>query len=302
MQLLERNTTGDNPPRDRREPVAVFERAGVPTVTRMRDGRLIAAHQHFPENNDADFDKVAVRFSSDEGRTWSRPNVIQLTGWPEGRRFPFDPTLLALPDGRVRLYFTELPRGRRMDQSTPHIGSAISSNGVHYTVEPGVRFALEGRPVIDCAVVLHRGEFHLFAPDNGVGGPPPERRNETRPPRQRPRSGTGYHAISADGLTFRRVDNVRVADGFRWLGNASSDDGTITFHGTGDRGLWRASSPDGAMWSAPEILTGVRGADPGAVLLTNGTWLIVATGPPRSGVAGDSSLRRPRPVPQSERR
>src|ERR1043166_6582674 len=44
--------------------LANFERAGVPTVARLSYGRLMAAHQHFPENNDTDFDKVAVHFSS----------------------------------------------------------------------------------------------------------------------------------------------------------------------------------------------------------------------------------------------
>ncbi|MBM4093656.1 MAG: hypothetical protein FJ276_30260 [Planctomycetes bacterium] len=44
--------------------IATYERVGVPTIARMKDGRLVAAHQHFPANSDADFDKVAVRFSS----------------------------------------------------------------------------------------------------------------------------------------------------------------------------------------------------------------------------------------------
>ena len=58
--------------------LATFERAGVPTVARLRDGKLIAAHQHFPENDDAGFDKVAVRFSPDEGKSWTAPTVIRL--------------------------------------------------------------------------------------------------------------------------------------------------------------------------------------------------------------------------------
>jgi len=38
----------------------------------------------------------------------------------------------------------------------------------------------------------------------------------------------------------------------------------MTFHRTGEGGLWRATRPDGRTWSEPEILTGVRCADPGA--------------------------------------
>jgi hypothetical protein len=162
-------------PDGKTERLATFPQAGVPTVALLHDGRLIAAHQHFPEDNDADFDKVAVRFSSDEGRNWTAPQVIRVEGLPEGMRFPFDPTLVPLPDGRLRLYFTGNMR-RPFQRSAPAIHAAISTDGVNYTYEPGVRFAVEGRMVIDCAVVLHRGVFHLYAPDNGVqpqpGQPP----------------------------------------------------------------------------------------------------------------------------------
>src|SRR5947207_2672125 len=47
--------------------ITTFPRGGVPTLARLKDGRLIVAHQHFPENDEANFDKVAVHFSSDEG-------------------------------------------------------------------------------------------------------------------------------------------------------------------------------------------------------------------------------------------
>jgi hypothetical protein len=53
------------------ERLGVFERAGVATLARLKDGRLIAAHQHFPADSAADFDKVAVHFSEDDGRNWT---------------------------------------------------------------------------------------------------------------------------------------------------------------------------------------------------------------------------------------
>ena len=89
------------------ERLAVFERAGVATIARLADGRLVAAHQHFPERPSEDFDKVAVHFSSDDGRTWTPPQVIQLDGLPEGMRFPFDPTLVHAPGraGATLLHF-----------------------------------------------------------------------------------------------------------------------------------------------------------------------------------------------------
>jgi hypothetical protein len=293
---------------DRVEQLATFPRAGVPTVARLSDGRLIAAHQYFPENDDAAFDKVAVRFSADAGRTWTPAVVIRLRGLPEGMRFPFDPTLVPLPDGLVRLYFTSTHQGPGRDQ--PAIYSAVSSNGLDFDVEPGRRFGIDGRPVIDSAVVLHNGVFHLYAPDNGAELPGPQARGAGQPPGE----GVGYHATSRDGLTFRRDDDVKVDGRRRWLGCAVSNGSVITFFGTGDSGLqgpprlgppagptsmpsaprpvvpagqarggiWMATSRDGSGWrlGSPPI---VPGADPGVVSMPDAGWLFVVTGPPRPG-------------------
>jgi hypothetical protein len=262
------------------ERLATFARAGVPTLARMHDGRFIAAHQHFPEGNEVDFDKVAVHFSSDEGRTWTDAQVIQLAGLPEGMRFPFDPTLVPLPDNRVRLYFTSL-KGRRFETSRPAIYSAVSSNGVDFAVEPGVRFGIEGRPVIDCAVALHNGVFHLFSPDNGTNINPGFQQDQAE---KRPVEGIGYYATSRDGLNFIRQDDVRLDGGRRWLGNAQSDGSVLRFFGTGGRfGVWSASSTNGQLWSVEEQFGRVPGADPGAVKLKDGNWLLAVTGPPREG-------------------
>lgn len=292
------------------EKAATFARAGVPTIARLKDGRLIAAHQHFPENDPENFDKVAARFSGDEGRTWTAPQVIQVAGLPDEMRFPFDPTLVPLPDGRVRLYFTG-NMGRTFGPSTPAIRSAISTDGVNYTYEPGARFAVEGRAVIDCAVVLHLGVFHLFAPDNGVG-PNPGQRRGNEPPADRPRDGVGYHATSTDGLKFTRVGDVQIEGRRRWLGNAQSDGRLITFYGTGEgvntaggrpRGnLWMATSVDGQNWQLVNSPV-VSGGDPGAVGTREGGLVIVITGEPRPGTPG-GGMRRPllRPDPRGEGR
>ncbi len=261
----------------------------------------MAAHQHFPVDRDEDFDKVAVRFSGDDGRTWTPAQVIRLTGLPDGMRFPFDPTLLVLPDGRIRMYFTSL-KGRRFDEDVPAIYSAFSSNGLDFTVEPGLRFGIPGRPVIDCAVTRHGGVFHLFAPDNGAAsaaGP----RGEPQPV-----DGIGYHATSQDGLSFTRVDDARVEGRRRWLGAVQSDGTVMTFFGTGgggggDRGrgpargaggappvgpprppagggIWMATSRDGVAWTIVPA-PAVPGADPGAIPARDGGWLWSVTGPPR---------------------
>ncbi|MBI4326811.1 MAG: hypothetical protein HY674_16345 [Chloroflexi bacterium] len=114
-------------------------------------------------------------------------------------------------------------KGRRFGEDRPAICSAVSTNAVEYVFEPGARFGIEGRPVIDCAVVLHRGVFHLCAPDNGAGPPLGAPGADRRRPENRPREGAGYQATNADGVSFRRVDDVRIEGRRRWLGNAQSD-------------------------------------------------------------------------------
>lgn len=258
------------------EKLGTFERAGVPTVARLNDGRLLAAFQHFPADDQRNFDRVAASFSSDEGKTWTKPQPIVVDGMEEGLARPFDPTLVPLPDGRVRLYFTS-NRSRDFRLSTPQIYSAISSDGVRYTFEPGVRFGVEGRIVIDCAVVLHQGMFHLYSPDNGAVHEFQNNQDNHEPPR----AGTGYHATSTDGLNFTRVDDVTLAGpDVRWLGNAQSDGKTITFFATG-RGVLTATSADGVSWK-PSGHFDIMGADPGAVASKEGGWIILATGPPRN--------------------
>lgn len=259
--------------------LATFPRGGVATAARLADGRIAVAHQHFPENDPDNFDKVAIRFSRDEGRTWSALEVITLRGLPAGMRFPFDPTLVPLPDGRARLYFTSRRLGRP-DADIPAIYSAISSNAVDYTFEPGARFAVEGRAVIDCAVAWHRGQFHLFAPDNGAGHPADSDRDRRDEP-ERPRSGAGYHAISQDGLAFQRAPDVAIAGRRHWLGAVKSDGETLTFYGTGEGGVWTATSSDGQTWTLGEPLRGAPIADPAIVTLHDGAVLVVGTGPPR---------------------
>lgn len=258
------------------EKLGAFERAGVPTLARLSDGRLLAAFQHFPADDERRFDRVAACFSNDEGKTWTKPEPIAVEGMDEGLARPFDPTLVPLPDGRVRLYFTS-NRSRDFRMSTPQIYSAISNDGLHYTFEPGVRFGIEGRIVIDCAVVLHQGVFHLYSPDNGTAHEFQDNQDRHEPPR----AGTAYHATSKDGLNFTRVDDVKLNDSdVRWLGNAQSDGKTITFFATG-RGVFTASSADGSTWT-PSTHYSMQGADPGAAAAKDGSWVMLVTGPPRS--------------------
>ena len=252
-----------------------FQGAGVSTITRFSDGRLIAAFQYFPTDNPLHFDRIAISISSDEGVSWSKPTPIQMDGYPSDLVRPFDPTLVALPDGRLRMYFTS-NRSPDFSISTPQIYSAISKDGIRYTFEPGVRFGLEDSIIVDCAVAIHKGVFHMIVPNNGTVED--MRMGVQIPPKNT--AEAGYHLISQDGLNFKRLEDLQFAPQDRWLGNMQSDGTNLLFFGTGPR-PWPVSSEDGLNWSRTGRLVQVPGADPGAVLLRDGSWLLLVTSPPR---------------------
>ncbi len=100
----------------------MFVRASVPTVTRIKNGRRIAAFQYFPQDDESKFDLVAVCLSNDEGNTWTTPESIEVNNMEQGLMRPFDPTLVALPDGPIRFFFTS-NRDRNLSNSRDRVES-----------------------------------------------------------------------------------------------------------------------------------------------------------------------------------
>jgi hypothetical protein len=244
------------------DPKLFVERGGVPHVARDAKGRLIAAFQWFPIDKPDAFDRVAVRISEDGAKTWGEPMPARFKDLPAGQQRPFDPTLILLEDGRLRMYFTSTHPDRR----TPAIYSAVSTDGVEYTFEPGVRLGVEGEPVIDCAAVRPGKVTHLFSPVQ--------------------KTSRAYHAVSDDGLTFKRVDDVSIENdrsrGRAWLGCALAiGDGNMRFYGTGNRDDgWSATSADGVAWKLDETTRGL-GLDPGVAPAGDKRFVVIGTGPNR---------------------
>ena len=255
--------------------IGTFARADVSNIVRLGDGRLALACQAFPAGDAAHFNRVAVRFSGDDGQTWGEPTPIAVANMDAGLAPPFDPSLVALPDGRVRLYFVT-HTGTDEAPGPTAIHSAISTDCVHYEYEPGERLSVPGRVVVDCAAALHAGVFHLVVPDNGTPAEFLARRRSGEP---QP-GGNGYHATSADGLAFTRVADLPLpSPRDRWFGNLVSDGAQLLFFGTGP-GPWPMASPDGMRWAPAAASVAMPGVDPSAVRLKDGSWLVAATRSP----------------------
>ncbi|MFM1770213.1 MAG: hypothetical protein RJA22_2742 [Verrucomicrobiota bacterium] len=255
------------------QPTTFVERAGVPCLAQDAQGRLIAVFQWFPMDRREDFDRIAIAFSTDKGATWTEPRRVTFTGLPEDYVRQFDPTIVVLPDGRFRLYFTSHP-GFNPGQENTAIYSAISKDALAFAFEPGVRFAAAEENVVDCAVARLGDTWHLYAPL----------------PRQ---EGRAFHGTSRDGLQFERQPDVSLPDSGTWIGNVIAVEGGLRFYGSGRDGLWSARSKEGISWQLEEGL-GLRGGDPAVWRLPDGELLAVFVGGPRADAPMDPPwLRRP---------
>ncbi len=240
------------------EESAVFEeRAGVPSIIQDASGRLIAAFQWFPENDDAAFDKIAVKISEDEGQTWTEPQIISISGLPTNYQRPFDPTLVLTDDDRIRLYFTSNTTGTKMLEGV-EIYSAISTDGVNYVFEEGARTAYAEENAYDSAVGLLDGTWYLLTP-----GKP----------------GEYFFQTSTDGLNFSEMETFTSGDQRNWTGNMVVIDGVLRFYGSGPS-LWFAEYRDNA-WTEPTTLLSPIGGDPGIAQLDSGKFLLLTVSQPR---------------------
>ena len=270
--------------------------ADTSSVARMNDGRLLLAYQGFPADDKAEFNRTAVRFSPDDGRTWTDAAPIVVDGIDPNLAPPFDPAIVALPDGRVRLYFISYvkPEGKPSAPPTKtSIYSAVSSDGVRYQFEPDVRFTVEGRVVLDAAAALHQGIFHLIVPDNGTASEFLERRErgEAQP------GGNGYHAVSKDGIAFERVADLTLpSTQNRWWGNLLSNGDSLLFFGTGP-GPWPLVTNDGMRWEPVAKPLALAGVDPCAIRTRDRGLLLITTTEPARTPATPKSKSTPTPTP-----
>lgn len=235
--------------------------AGVVSVAKWKGDTLIAVFQWFRgPRNAPTWDRVASKFSVDNGRTWTEPRPITMVNMPASYQRPFDPTIVVLSRDSLRLYFSSsdgMPMG---NDSIIDTHSAVSTDGLRFVFEPGPRVNVASRKIIDPAVVRFGPGWHLTAP---IGAP----------------QEGAYHYLSPDGVRFSPVPVIRSDNAHNWTGNFTVVDSTeLRFYGCG-REIWYASSPNGGVWSG-YVATNLRGGDPSVVRVSDSLYLIVFTGEP----------------------
>ena len=243
-------------------PIVFQDSSGVPSVIKWKGDTLIAAFQWFrlPKPSPS-WDRVATKFSYDNGLTWTQPIPVVVNGLPANYQRPFDPTLTVFGNDNIRMYFSSgngVPVGGL--DSTINTYSAKSSDGINFFFESGPRVDKPVNPVIDPAVVYFNTGWHYLAP---IGSP----------------QQGAYHCVSPDGLNFTPVPNIPSDNSHNWTGNFTIVSHTeLRFYGSGMR-IWYNSSPNGGIWSG-YVNTNIQGGDPAVVKISENKYLMVYVGQP----------------------
>ncbi|MFH0796151.1 MAG: hypothetical protein V2A65_03735 [Candidatus Omnitrophota bacterium] len=162
-------------------PGPFFEHASVPDVLEFskdgpagKAGTLLLYFVDFSEARGPGTETISMATSTD-GTTWSEKEPIVLAG-KRNQGATVDPSVIELPDGRIRMYFfgSEMTGGDPAMVPGDHkIYSAISGDGIHFKVEEGVRFQSPSTTDPDVVrsgsewfMVLSKGRDTLLARSN----------------------------------------------------------------------------------------------------------------------------------------
>lgn len=244
------------------EPKIFQDSAGVPSVVKWKGDTLIAVFQWFRlPNPSKTWDRVAVKFSYNNGLTWTHPLPIVVNGLPSNYQRPFDPTLAVISKDSLRIYFSSskgVPMGGL--DSTVNTYSAKSTDGINYYFEANPRVDQIANRLIDPAVIYFNASWHYSSP---IGSP----------------QQGAYHYISPDGFKFSPTENILSDNTHNWTGNYMVESNNeLRFYGSG-RNIWYNHSPNGNTW-AGYVNTNIQGGDPSVLKVSPNNYLMIYVGQP----------------------
>lgn len=226
------------------------EHASVPGAV-IKDGKIFVYYVDVTQDGKAE--QTGLVMSEDNGKTWSEGQIITIEGIEN--RAVADPDPVLLEDGQIRLYYfdindSRLNPGPNGIEPPQRIYSAISSDGIHFTQENGVRFVREG--AFDPDVERDGDVWRMY-----VGTP----------------DGQVVSAVSTDGLNFNE-------EGIAFTEGAVPDvfhEGNVWYLFTAGINIATSSdgkvfTPTGDSFHSPNTTIT---ADPSVVKLSSGKYLMI---------------------------
>lgn len=239
------------------------DQAGAPNVVIDHHGLARVYYNDFGNSNVL---ACAVQQNKSSLTNWSH-HQVRIHGLPKGTSEPADPAVVLVTSNQYRLYFMQ---GR----PRPAIYSAVATNGIDFTAEPGTRFVGGGSgmpdSVYDPCVLRTGNEWWLWCGPDG--------RFSARSGNGLVFSDTGEFKI--EGVSFMPWSAVVLPGkkGYRLYGN---------FRGPGEwgGGVASVSSADGVNWKRDDGIRLSLGRskysleeavmpDNGCAVWPNGRWLM----------------------------
>lgn len=253
--------TTSSDPKSWPEGTLVAEKASVPDIIQLnsdvgkfKKGDILVYFVDF--SNFQGSETLGLKVSSDNGKNWSDKYTVEIKD-KASKGAAVDPSLVQLPDGKLRLYYFGSEAAMGSDPaSVPgkhKVYSVISSDGVNFTGEDGIRFEIE--KLTDPEVILYRNQYYMYY---SVGP-------------------SAQLAVSSDGLTFTS-QKITGGDVGGVPGAIVQDNGVRIFGCK--RGLASAVSSDGITFKSDtnDVFNGkVKGfvCDPAIVKGLDGKYLII---------------------------
>ena len=236
----------------------IAKSASVPDIIQLKKDSgnfkkddLLIYFANFSNFGQPKLEALGLIVSHDNGKTWSNRTAINLD-----KGAAVDPSIVQLDDGRLRLYFfgPETIAGDPALAPGPHkVYSAISSDGINFTAETGVRF--QDNNLTDPEVIRYGNQWFMYY---SVG------------------SATKL-AVGSDGLNF----SAHMITG----GNIGGVPGAVVFDGgvrlfACGKGLTTTTASDGINFTKEQadIFGGkIRGlvCDPAVIKMANGGYSMV---------------------------
>lgn len=234
----------------------IAKEASVPDIIQLKKDSgnfkkddLLVYFANFSNFGQPRLEALGLIVSRDNGKTWSNRTAINLD-----KGVAVDPSIVQLDDGRLRLYFfgPETIAGDPALAPGPHkVYSAISSDGINFTVETGVRF--QDNNLTDPEVIRYGNQWFMYY---SVG------------------IATKL-AVSDDGLSFTAHTIIG--------GDIGGVPGAVVFHSSVrlfacGKGLVTATASDGINFAKEQddIFAGKGFAcDPSVIKMDNGEYSMV---------------------------